>query len=179
MAAIHAGTASNDPSAINPLPPLPYDDSFWGTVSDRLFPYAQFIDFCSASIATPMRLPDPEELTCPFAWLREDSIQKMSERVEHARKRLAELMHADADDIYFANNTTSAMDNALKSLEFKPGDEIVTTTEEYGTINHVIDGIVRDTGATVVRVETGRDLLGRIQQLINKGIEQAASADGV
>ena len=49
----------------------------------------------------------------------------------HVRARLGEYLHADPADFAFVTNATTGVNTVLASLEFEPGDEILTTDHEY------------------------------------------------
>ena len=67
-----------------------------------------------------------------------------------ARERLGELIHAQASDLAFVPNATTGVNTVLASLEFAPGDEILTTDHEYNAcLNAARRGAARH-GASVV-----------------------------
>src|SRR5437773_1522272 len=51
--------------------------------------------------------------------------------LDTSRAALAEFVHADADDLAFVPNATTGVNTVVRSLDFEPGDEIVTTTHGY------------------------------------------------
>jgi isopenicillin-N epimerase len=66
-----------------------------------------------------------------------------------ARSALAAFLGARADDVVFVPNATSGLNAVARSLRFERGDEVLTTTHEYGAITTTW----RFTGATVVECE--------------------------
>ena len=52
-----------------------------------------------------------------------------------ARARLAAYLGADADEVVYFPNVTSALNAVARSLPLEPGDEILTTDHEYGAIH--------------------------------------------
>jgi len=75
--------------------------------------------------------------------------RRLDERLAAVREEVGELVGADADDLGLVPNTTTAMNAVAFSLDLGPGDEIVTTTHEYGAMAILWDEVSRLTGATV------------------------------
>jgi isopenicillin-N epimerase len=70
-------------------------------------------------------------------------------RMAEARAGLAAFLGARADDLVFVPNATSGLNAVARSLRFEPGDEVLTTTHEYGAITTTW----KFTGARVVECE--------------------------
>jgi isopenicillin-N epimerase len=51
---------------------------------------------------------------------------------EALRDRLARHAGCSADEIAFTRNTTEALNTAILGIDLKPGDEVVTTDQDYG-----------------------------------------------
>ena len=54
--------------------------------------------------------------------------------VDNARARLGSFINAPAEDIAFAANVTMAINMAVHGLDWRPGDEILASNQEYGAI---------------------------------------------
>lgn len=67
-----------------------------------------------------------------------------------ARKRLADNVGADVEDLIFVSNATAGLNIAIRSLPLQPGDEILTTDHEYGALNHTWEFVCKKTGARYV-----------------------------
>jgi isopenicillin-N epimerase len=63
-----------------------------------------------------------------------------------ARAALASFLGARGDDLVFVPNATSGLNPVIRSLELRPGDEVLTTAHEYGAITRTWDFA----GATLV-----------------------------
>ena len=83
----------------------------------------------------------------PIEFLLRRRVQLMAE----ARTSIAEYFNVPADDIVFVSNATSGLNIALRSLRLQPGDEILTTTHEYGAVNRLLEFVSAKTGARIVR----------------------------
>jgi isopenicillin-N epimerase len=60
-------------------------------------------------------------------------------------------LHADPEDLVFVPNATHAVNIVARSLELRPGDEILTSDHEYGACNNTWEFICRKSGVNYVR----------------------------
>ncbi len=72
--------------------------------------------------------------------------------LRHARERLAAYLGADADDLVFVSNATTGVNIVAKSLQLKPGDEVLTTDLEYGACRATLARVCEQAGARLVVV---------------------------
>jgi isopenicillin-N epimerase len=68
-----------------------------------------------------------------------------------ARQRLAEYLGADAKDLVYVSNSTTAINIVARSLNLQPGDEILATDHEYPAMNQTWSYIAQKTGAHYIR----------------------------
>jgi len=80
--------------------------------------------------------------------------------LDEARGRLAEFLHADADDLAFVDNATAGANTVLRSLDFRPGDELLTTDHLYNACGNALRAAAERAGARVVVVPLGLPLRG-------------------
>lgn len=70
--------------------------------------------------------------------------------LDASRNQLAEFVGADSADLVFVPNATTGVNCVLRSLQFQPGDELLTTDQEYNACRNALDFIASRTGARVV-----------------------------
>ncbi len=80
-------------------------------------------------------------------------VRELEPELDAARAALAHFIGADADDLVFVPNATSGVNTVLRSLEFKPGDEILITDQGYNACNNAAKFVAERSGARIV---TGR-----------------------
>lgn len=67
-----------------------------------------------------------------------------------AREALGSFLGADADDLAFVPNASTALNAVLRSLPFRQGDEILVTDHEYNATRNIAERVARERGARVV-----------------------------
>jgi isopenicillin-N epimerase len=70
--------------------------------------------------------------------------------LDQARCQLAKFVGADPEDLAFVPNATTGVNTILRSLRFTPGDELLTTTQEYNACRNALNFVAERTGAIVV-----------------------------
>lgn len=78
-------------------------------------------------------------------------MRNVGDYLAESRARLAEYLGAQADDLVYFQNPTTALNAAIRSVRLGPGDEIVTTDHEYGAIDRTWRFVCQKTGAVIVR----------------------------
>jgi len=91
-----------------------------------------------------------------------------------AAAKLARFVHAKEQDVAFVENATSGINAVVRSLEFRPGDEILTTTHVYNAVRQTIRDVCRRSGAKLVEVPIhlpvahAEDLIRPIKKALNR-----------
>ena len=70
--------------------------------------------------------------------------------LDEARAALATFVGAVPTDLAFVPNATSGVNAVLRSLDFAPGDELLTTDHAYGACRNALHYAAERSGATVV-----------------------------
>jgi isopenicillin-N epimerase len=76
--------------------------------------------------------------------------RRMQPLLDESRGALAELIGADPADLVFVSNVTAAANAVLRSLHFRPGDEILVTDHDYNAVRNVVRYVAEREGAKIV-----------------------------
>ena len=79
-----------------------------------------------------------------FLWRRYE------EPLDRARNALAKFVGARAKDLVFVPNATTAVNAVVRSLELRPGDELLTTAHDYNACRNVLVEAARRARAKMV-----------------------------
>ena len=71
--------------------------------------------------------------------------------LKEARDALGEYLNISGDDLFFVPNPTFAVNLLARSMDLRPGDEVLTTDLEYGACDNCWDFIASKSGANIVR----------------------------
>lgn len=74
-----------------------------------------------------------------------------TERMEHARSKLAEFVDTDRDNLVYVSNGTTGINIIARSLPAGPGDEVLTSDHEHGGIDRLFRFTSQKLGFTLVR----------------------------
>ena len=106
---------------------------------------------------------------CPRAVLKEQStlrqrienqpvqffLRDIYDLIDDARQTVGAFLDAPAEELVFVRNATEGVNAILRSLEFKPGDEILVTDHGYPACKNIVDFVAHRYGARVVIVSPG------------------------
>jgi isopenicillin-N epimerase len=73
------------------------------------------------------------------------------DKLQSSRKALASYINCHPDDVVFMVNPTYAINTIARSLNLKPGDEILSTDLEYGAMDRTWEYYCKQSGAKYVR----------------------------
>src|SRR5215208_1377058 len=80
--------------------------------------------------------------------------RRFPELIGNVRERLAAYVGASASDLVLVPNATTAVNAVARSLDLQPGDEVVSTTHEYGGNDLLWRYTCESRGARYVEIET-------------------------
>ena len=73
--------------------------------------------------------------------------------LDWSRQELASFINCDKDDVVYFPNPTTAMNMVIKSLDLKPGDEVLTSNHEYGAIEKTWKFMQREKGFSYTELD--------------------------
>jgi isopenicillin-N epimerase len=76
--------------------------------------------------------------------------QELLPLLDESRSRLAQLLNTAAENLVFVHNATTGVNAVLRSLEFRPADEILTTNQDYNACRNALKAAAERVGAKVV-----------------------------
>ena len=80
-------------------------------------------------------------------------LRELAPKMEHVRQVLGALVGADPDDLALVTNATTAVNTVLRSIDFQPGDELLTTNHEYNACLNSLAVVAERPGARVVKAD--------------------------
>jgi isopenicillin-N epimerase len=76
-----------------------------------------------------------------FLWRRYE------ERLEPSRRELARFIGARHRDVVFVTNATTGVNAVVRSIRLQPGDEILTTNQDYNACHNALSEVAHGAGA--------------------------------
>jgi selenocysteine lyase/cysteine desulfurase len=91
--------------------------------------------------------------------------------IEVARRRLAAEFGCDTEEMAITRNSSESLQIAQNGLDLEPGDEVLTTEQDYGRMLTTWDQRARRDKIKIVKINfpvptTGEDLYGRLEGAI-------------
>jgi isopenicillin-N epimerase len=122
--------------SIDHLSPLDaaMDEDYWATIQQAFSVTRGIVNLNNGGVS-----PSPRMVTEAFVrytWQQEDATaytmwQILEPQSETIRTGLAEIFGCDAEEIAITRNASESLEILLMGMDFKPGDEILTTTQDY------------------------------------------------
>jgi isopenicillin-N epimerase len=78
--------------------------------------------------------------------------RRSAELIEVAKVPIGQMLGMKPENFGFVTNATDGVNAILRSLTFKPGDELLTTDHVYGAVRQTMKIAAREAGATVREV---------------------------
>lgn len=80
-------------------------------------------------------------------------IRQMPALLDESRRALCELIGAEPENVAFVSNATAGVNAVVRSLRFRPGDELLLTNHGYNACGNVVRYAAQREGAVVVVVD--------------------------
>lgn len=106
------------------------------------------------NVGTYGLMPEPalvefQEMQADFERKGVASDHKFGRKAEETRQRLANMIGAQVEEIAFTRNATDGINLVLAGIDWKPGDEVITTDEEHEAMIHPLLYLQRTRGIKV------------------------------
>ena len=76
-------------------------------------------------------------------------LRTLPERLDEARRLVAQFVGSSPENLAFVPNTTTAVNGVLRSLELSSGDEVIITSHSYGACANAAKFVCDRAGATL------------------------------
>jgi len=153
------------------------DESYWAKVREFFTPepghiWLNCLTFNPAPVSVHGAFIRYEQSVNAWPLARRDTIFPPTKR-EALRARLARLINASPEEIALSRNTTEALATVIFGLPLSRGDEVVITTEDYGTFVDAWaqrvrrDGVILRQIAVPVPPQNVHEIVEPFRQAIN------------
>jgi isopenicillin-N epimerase len=110
------------------------DEDFWFAIQNAFTVTRGIINLNNGGVSPSPRIVT--EALVRYIWQQEDATaytmwQLLEPQSETIRTGLAELFGCDREEIAITRNTSESLEVLLMGMNFKSGDEILTTTQDY------------------------------------------------
>src|SRR5467141_3094980 len=111
------------------------DEDYWAIIHNSFSVTRGIINLNNGGVSPSPRIVT--EAMVRYTWQQEDATaytmwQILEPQSETIRTGLAELFGCDREEIAITRNASESLEILLMGMDFKPGDEILTTTQDYG-----------------------------------------------
>lgn len=110
------------------------DEEFWLAIQQSFSIGRGLVNLNNGGVSPSPRIVT--EAFVRYTWQQEDTTaytmwQILEPQSETIRSGLAEIFGCDAEEIAITRNASESLEILLMGMDFKPGDEILTTTQDY------------------------------------------------
>src|SRR5512133_946927 len=110
------------------------DEDYWASIQNSFSVTRGIINLNNGGVSPSPRIVT--EALIRYIWEQEDATaytmwQILEPQSETIRTGLAELFGCDREEIAITRNASESLEILLMCMDFKPGDEILTTTQDY------------------------------------------------
>src|SRR5436853_4192863 len=111
------------------------DEDYWAIIQNSFSITRGIINLNNGGVSPSPRIVT--EALVRYIWEQEDATaytmwQILEPQSETIRTGLAELFGCDREEIALTRNASESLEILLMGMDFKPGDEVLTTTQDYG-----------------------------------------------
>lgn len=111
------------------------DEEFWAVIQQSFSVTRGIVNLNNGGVSPSPRIVT--EAFVRYTWQQEDATaytmwQILEPQSETIRTGLAEIFGCDAEEIAITRNASESLETLLLGMDFKSGDEILSTTQDYG-----------------------------------------------
>ena len=111
------------------------DEDFWFEIQQAFTVTRGMINLNNGGVSPSPRIVT--EALVRYIWQQEDATaytmwQILEPQSETIRTGLAELFGCDREEIAITRNASESLETLLLGMDLKSGDEVLTTTQDYG-----------------------------------------------
>ncbi|MFV0387455.1 MAG: aminotransferase class V-fold PLP-dependent enzyme, partial [Pyrinomonadaceae bacterium] len=109
---------------------LASDEDFWAYIQQSFSVTRGIINLNNGGVSPSPRLVT--EAFVRYTWQQEDATaytmwRELEPQVETVREGLADIFGCDSEEVAITRNASESLEAVLMGMDFKPGDEIVST----------------------------------------------------
>lgn len=110
------------------------DEDYWTTIQQAFSVTRGIVNLNNGGVSPSPRIVT--EAFVRYTWQQEDATaytmwQLLEPQSETIRTGLAEIFGCDAEEIAITRNASESLETLLMGMDFKAGDEILSTTQDY------------------------------------------------
>src|SRR5919112_6617811 len=110
------------------------DEDYWSVIQNSFTVTRGIINLNNGGVSPSPRIVT--EALVRYIWQQEDATaytmwQILEPQSETIRTGLAELFGCDREEVAITRNASDSLEAVLFGMDFKPGDEVLTTTQDY------------------------------------------------
>src|SRR5215204_2201063 len=110
------------------------DEDYWSVIQNSFTVTRGIVNLNNGGVSPSPRIVT--EALVRYIWQQEDATaytmwQILEPQSETIRTGLADLMGCDREEVAITRNTSDSLEAVLFGLDLKPGDEVLTTTQDY------------------------------------------------
>src|ERR1044072_3360868 len=110
------------------------DEDYWFVIQNAFTVTRGIVNLNNGGVSPSPRIVT--EAMVRYTWQQEDATaytmwQLLEPQSETIRTGLAEMFGCDREEIAITRNASESLEILLMGMDFKPGDEILTTTQDY------------------------------------------------
>jgi isopenicillin-N epimerase len=151
------------------------DEDYWSVIQNSFTVTRGIINLNNGGVSPSPRIVT--EALVRYIWQQEDATaytmwQILEPQSETIRTGLAEIFGCDREEIAITRGASESLEILLNGIEFKSGDEILTTTQDYPRMLNTLKQRERREGLVLklVQIPIPPKKLGEITTSFEKGI---------